>query len=434
MNRTSLLIVALACGLPAVGKADDNSTPVGFAGATQESSAATDWPQWRGPRRDGVSSETGLLKDWNETKPKLLWSHTNAGKGFSGVAVVGDRLYTLGARDEQEAVLALDANTGKQIWATNVGRMYENGWGDGPRCTPTVDGERLYVLSGRGNLVCLKTDNGETTWSKSLVADLGGALPRWGYCESPLIDGFKVVVTPGGPGCFAALDKQSGALIWTSTGLNDGAQYSSIIKANVGDAPIYLNQTQRGLVAVSAKTGKFLWRNESSANPTAVIPTPLFHEGYAYSTSGYGAGCALVKLTGDEGAVRADQVYANKLMKNHHGGVILIDKHVYGYSNDVGWVCQDFMTGELKWREQKKHPKGSIAYADGMFYCYSETDGACVLIEASVSGWKEHGRLQLPKTTTVPRKKGKIWTHPVIANGRLYLRDQDLLFCFSLRQ
>jgi outer membrane protein assembly factor BamB len=394
---------------------------------------AADWPQWRGPNRDGHSADTGLLEAWPEGGPALLWTSRDLGRGYSSPAVVGDRLYVLGSDGSQAAALCLDANTGETIWSTPFGEEYRNNWGGGPRSTPTVDGEDVFVLDGVGNLLCLDRASGQTRWSKNLVSDFGGGVPSWGFCESPLVDGDKVIVTPGGQKCMVALDKRTGDTIWTSSGLSDGAQYASPVKGTVDGVAMYMTMTTGGLVGVSAETGELLWRFENTKNGTAVIPTPIFHEGQVYSTSGYGAGCGLVRLTAERDGVSAEEVFYNKEMKNQHGGVVLVDGHIYGYSDGGGWVCQDFQTGEVAWRERAELGKGSIAYADGRLYCYTEGEGTIALVQATPDGWNQTGRFTIPEKTELPRGAGAIWAHPVIANGRLYLRDQDLLFCFDVK-
>lgn len=395
---------------------------------------AADWPQWRGPERTDVSKETGLLKTWPKEGPKLLWTYENGGMGFAGPAIVGDRLYSMGTRNNKEVLFALDARTGKELWALELGTIFVNGWGDGPRGTPTVDGGTLYALGGSGDLLAVDAATGKQLWHVNFVKDLGGDVPDWGYTESPLVDGDRVIVTPGGGrGTVAALDKKTGKEIWRCKGLTDGAAYSSPITAEVGGIKQYVQVTATGVAGIAADTGKLLWKSDIASNDTAVCPTPIWHDNHVYVTSGYGAGCGLVKLTPEGGKIKAETVYTNKAMVNHHGGALLFDGHVYGYSDGKGWVCQDFKTGKSVWEEKRKLGKGALTCAEGRLYLYSEGDGTCVLIEATPAGWKESGRFTIPRETKLDRKAGQIWTHPVIANGRLYLRDQDLLFCFDVK-
>ncbi|MGL5097052.1 MAG: PQQ-binding-like beta-propeller repeat protein, partial [Planctomycetia bacterium] len=334
--------------------------------------------------------------------------------------------------DGGTVALRLDFKTGQEVWRKEIDSNYENKWGDGPRCTPTIDGDQLYLLTGLGTLACLQTVDGAVVWKKSLTEDFRGKVNSWGYCESPLVDGDVVVATPGGKNTMIALDKRTGETFWTSTGVNAVAHYSSPIKVVFDGVPMYVNLTAGGLLGVDAKTGKFLWNYDKTANKTASIPTPIYSDGFVYSTSGYGTGCGLVKLARSGEGVTAEEVYFKKDMKNHHGGVLLHEGHIYGYSDGAGWMCQKFDTGEVVWTEKKKHGKGSVTFADGKLYCYDEASGVVKLVDATPESWSETGGLKLPEQTTYERKSGKIWTHPVVVGGRLLLRDQDLIFCFDV--
>ncbi|TWT48334.1 outer membrane biogenesis protein BamB [Botrimarina hoheduenensis] len=400
-----------------------------LAGLTVPALAA-DWPQWLGPQRDGLTAETGLLQAWPEGGPPRVWLFRNTGLGYAGPAVVGQRLYLMGSRNGVEQLLCLDAASGEEQWATDLGSEYENGWGNGPRGTPTIDGDRIYVLAAKGNLVCLELSTGKIVWKTSLT-DLGGEIPTWGYSESPLIDGEKLLITPGGDqGAIAALDKQTGTVLWRTKPLDDVAHYSSLVIARPHGKKQYVQLLVSRLVGIDPESGGVLWQ-EPWEGRVAVIPTPVVSENKIYVTSGYGTGCLQVEI---DHAGAAQRVYENKLMKNHHGGVLLVGDHLYGHSDSVGWLCQDFVSGERVWRERSALGKGAIAYADGRFICLSEDTGEVVLIEASPEGWNEKGRFTLTPQTELRKPKGKIWTHPVIADGKLYLRDQELLFCFDLQR
>ena len=392
-------------------------------------SNAGDWSGWRGEDRTGVSKETGLLQEWPENGPKRMWLSKEAGLGYSGFSVVGNQLFTMGAFDQKEKLLALNSLTGEKLWEVEVGSLLTNNWGDGPRMTPTVAEGLVYALGGRGKLVCVNAETGKTLWSKRLVEDLGGKVPNWGYTESVLVDQGRVICTPGGKkGALAALDAKTGNVLWQSKDFTDGAQYSSPIAIEHGGNRQYVQLVMKNLVGIKADSGELLWKSAWPGR-TAVIPTPIHNDGFVYISSGYGVGCKLVKL----GTKSAEDVYDNKIMKNHHGGVIKLGDHLYGYSDGYGWVCQNFKTGELVWNEKKSLGKGAIAYADNRFICQSERDGTVVLIEASPKGWKEMGRFVLTPQTLLRKKSGKIWTHPVISNGKLYLRDQELIFCFDVK-
>lgn len=390
--------------------------------------AAADWPQWRGPNRDDISKETGLLKQWPEGGPKLAWMNKDVGLGYSGYAIAGGKLFTVGLRGDTELLIALDTKTGKELWATPVGPMLKNGWGDGPRATPTVDGDLVFAMSGTGTLLAAKTADGKEAW-KAAMRDFGGKTPGWGYCESVLVDDGKVICTPGGgQGTLLALDKVTGKKVWQADGWTDGAHYSSPIVATHNGTRQYIQLTSQHVAGVNAKDGKVLWKSEWPGK-TAVIPTPIFKDGHVYITSGYGVGCKLVKVGADNAV---SDVYVNQNMVNHHGGVILVGDKIYGHSDKGGWTCQDFKTGEVTWSSNSLK-KGAIHCADGMFYCLEEGSGTVALIEVSAKGWSEKGRFKLTPQTEQRNPKGKVWTHPVVSDGKLYLRDQELLFCFDVK-
>lgn len=393
--------------------------------------ASTDWPQFRGPNRDGISRETGLLKQWPAGGPTLVWSIKGLGSGYSGVSVVGDKIFTQGDKEENNVVFALSAADGKVQWQTPLGKAGAPGWGGfaGPRCVPTYDNGALYAVAQYGEVACLDAATGVIKWRKDYVKDFGGQLPEWGYTGMPLVDGDKVILTPGGPeGCLVALNKNTGEQIWRTKELTDGIHYSSPIVETIAGVRQYIQLTEQSVAGISATDGKLLWRAPRKGN-VAVIPNPIYADNHVYVTSEYGVGCNLFKITSANGQFSAEQVYANKVMANHHGGVIKIGDYVYGHSTGKGWTCQNFKTGESVWEEKKKLGKGSITYADGCFYLRQEDGkGTVALVEASPTGYKEVGRFDQPE-----RSEKNSWAHPVVAAGKLYLRDQDVLLCYDVR-
>lgn len=391
--------------------------------------AAADWPRWRGAKHDDHSADTGLMKKWGSEGPSRVWLNEDVGLGYSGIAVSGGTLYTMGSRDAVEYVIAVDAATGKEKWSSEAGPLLTNGWGDGPRSTPTVDGDKVYAMSGKGHLICLNATDGKQLWKQSME-ELGGKVPGWGYTESVLVDGNAVVCTPGGSqGTVAAFDKATGKKLWQTGEWTDPAQYSSMIPVDHAGKRQLIQLTMQNVAGVEAATGKVLWKSPFPGK-TAVIPTPIYQDGHVFVAAGYGVGCKMVKLSaGNE----VSDVYANTDMINHHGGVILHDGNLYGYCDGKGWTCMDFKTGAVKWQEKKALGKGAIHFADGLLYLLDEKDGTCALIEASASGYKEHGRFTLSPQTTQRNPKGKIWVHPVVSGGKLFLRDQELLFAFDVK-
>lgn len=419
---------------------------------------AADWPQWRGPQRDAVSMEKGLLSSWPKDGPPLLWTFEKTGLGLSSPAVVGNKLYTMGARDGITYVLCLSVDKGAEVWSSKVGPMFDfqgNTWGTGPRSTPTVDGDRVYALGGFGDLVCLKASDGKQVWKLNLKEDLGGEMmSRWGYSESVLIDGDRLICTPGGEqGALAALDKMTGKVIWRSKEVKDKSTYASIMPAAIGGVKQYIALTYNdgeagcGTVGVAAENGKLLWNHRQDPNTRTdiVALTPLVKDNEVYVVKEENGGTQLLKVTGKGNDFQVKELYrrpAQKNMKNAHGGVLRMGGHVYGHSDRRGWMCQDWKTGKIVWAEEFKlevRAGGSLIAADEHLYLYTD-QGTAALIQASPEGWQESGRFTIPRRWTAPAElRGKfsgagVWTHPVIANGRLYLRDQEYLFCFDVRE
>ena len=409
---------------------------------------AADWPQYKGPQRNDVSLETGLLKEWPAGGPKLLWTWRDAGVGYSGLAIVGERLYTIGGRGESEFLIALDISASgqpRELWAAKVGPLFQwtgNKWSAGPASTPTVDGELIFALGGMGDLVCVEAASGKELWRKNLPEELqsevnpiGGGPKRlgWGYNWSPVVDGEQLLCLPGGAkGTIASLNKRTGEVLWRSSEITDQAAYTSPVLCEIGGVRQCLALTNQGLYSVGATDGKLLWKYPRRYS-TEVVNTPIVSGNLVYLTVGAGQGCDFVRVKKEGDAFTAENVYANKNMTNHHGNVLLVGDHVYGFSEGKGWMCQDLASGEVVWSERTKLRAGSVTCADGKLYCYSEDNGTCVLIDASPAGWQERGRFQIPEQTKLRKPSGRIWTPPVVANGKLVLRDQELLFCFDVK-
>jgi outer membrane protein assembly factor BamB len=393
------------------------------------SAFGADWPQWRGDSRRDHSPDKGLLARWPKEGPKQVWLFDNAGLGYAGYSIAKDSLFTMGLRDRQEFLIAVNASTGKEVWSTPAGPKYPNGWGDGPRMTPTVDGDRVFAIGGQGLLICVEAKDGKLVWSKNLVTDLGGNLQDWGYTESPLVVGDVVICTPGGAqGTLAGLDKSTGAVRWRTSGLTDNAQYSSPILIQHGGQPQVVQLVMNRFFGVSPKNGSVLWKKDFPGR-VAVIPTPIHEDGIVYVTAGYGVGCEAIRLGANNSV---DPLYSNKVMKNHHGGVVCVDGYLYGHSDGGGWVCQDLKTGKEIW-SHKGFGKGSVTYADGKLICLDERNGDVALVEATTQGWNELSRFKLAPLSAKRSSQGGIWPHPVVVNGRLYLRDQELLHCLDLK-
>ena len=391
--------------------------------------SADDWQQWRGPNRDGISREIGLLQAWPSAGPERIWLSRDIGIGYSAPVVAEGKIFIMGTKDGKEQLFAKEAKGGKTLWTAPMGGILSNNWGDGPRGAATVDGDKVYALGAKGGLICANVGDGKVNWQVEMVKDLGGKVPGWGYTESVLVDGDYVICAPGGKrGTLAAIDKKTGEVIWRSSDWTDGAQYASVVAAELNGQRQFIQLTQKTLAGVSARDGSVLWRN-AWPRRTAVIPTPIILKNEVYISSGYGVGCRKITI-GDAHKVTED--YSNKNMKNQHGGVLLLDGHLYGYSDGRGWTCQNLKSGDVVW-DSKKLGKGCVFYADNRLYCLAESSGTVALAGANTAGWKEHGRFKLEPQTELRKRSGRIWTHPVVANGVMYLRDQELLFAFNVK-
>jgi len=384
-----------------------------------------DWPQWRGPDRNGLSTETGLLQQWPSSGPPLAWSVSTIGGGYGSLAIKGDRIFLQGANRGQSFVYTLNRADGKGIWSKALGSAGTNDRGSGPRGTPTLDGDRVYVLTERGDLWCLKAADGMEVWHRNILSEFSGRQIPWLISESPLVDGNNVIVSPGGSRAgMAALDKMTGKTVWTSQQLSDEAGYASPIAADVQGVRVYMTLTSEAGVGVRASDGKLMWRFQPVANGTANVATPIFHDNKVFYTSNYGTGGALLGLTAQNGEVKAQQIYFTREMQNHHGGVVLVDGYLYGFNNSI-LSCLDFSTGKTQWRDRSVG-KGSLTYADGNLYILSE-DNLVGLAAASPAGYREKGRFKIADQG-LPS-----WAHPVVSGGRLYIRNQTMLAAYDVR-
>lgn len=395
--------------------------------------AAADWPQWRGPNRDGISKETGLLQEWPKDGPKLLWQLKDVGFGYSTPAVVGERLYLLSNRDEDEFIQALAVADGQQSWSVPLGKVgnpKQKPPYPGARSTPTVDGELVYALGSDGDLVCVELASGKERWRKSLRQDFGGVPGVWAYSESPLVDGDKVVCTPGGKDAtIVALNKATGDVAWKCpVPGGDEAAYASAVVVEAAGVRQYVQFLAKGVVGVDAKSGKFLWRFEKTAQGSpANIPTPVAHDGFVYTATGRGGG-GLVKLKGGDGKVEAEQVYFTPKLPTSIGGAVWIKGHLYG-TNARGLMCVEFTSGDVKWQDDTLGA-GSTLYADGRLYVHGEK-GHVALVEATPEGYREKGRFAPPDQPE--RGRSQAWAYPVVANGRLFVRDLGVLWCYHVK-
>jgi len=386
--------------------------------------SAGEWPQWRGPNRDGISKETGLLKQWPAEGPPKVWKTNGLGNGYSTVSISNGRIFTLGLTGNREFVIALDARDGRPLWVQAHGGRFSNNRGDGPRGTPTVDGDRLYALGGNGDLTCLEAVNGKIVWTFNMLEKFGGSNINWGISESPLVLGDRLLVNAGGPSAsIVALNKKDGSLIWKSQ--SDRAGYSSAITLETGGIPQAVFFTHQRALGVDVRNGNLLWDYSQVANRTANVATPIVKGNRVFVSSDYGTGCALLEIKPSGQGLSAREIYFNRDMKNHHSSSVLIGDTLYGFSSAILTAMQ-FDDGQVLWKDRGVG-KGSLVYADGHLYCFSEK-GIVGLVEATSSGYQEKGRF------SVPQESLPTWSHPVVAGGRLYLRDQDSLYAFDVRE
>jgi outer membrane protein assembly factor BamB len=398
---------------------------------------AEDWPQWRGPHRNGVSQEKGLLQEWPEAGPKLLWQKTGLGDGYSTPSIKDGRIFLINNKGlEDEYVHALSEKDGAPIWQTRLGKVGNPDQNPNYPCarsTPTVDGSMVYALGSDGDLVCADAATGKEHWRKSLRNDFGGKPGIWAYSESPLVDGDTLVVTPGGKDAtIVALNKNNGDVIWKSSSESEkgeAAGYASAIIVNAAGTKQYVQFLAKGLVGVDAKSGKQLWRYDRTAQGSmANIPTPVALDEFIYTATKGGGGTVKLSRDGDE--IKADEVYFDKKLPAAIGGSVVVGDYLYGTSRELT-TCVNIKTGDVKWTKERGIAPASLAYADGRLYLHGENDGELALIEASPAGFKELGHFSPPDLPA--DRKGKAWEYPVIANGHLYVHDWGTLWCYDIQ-
>jgi outer membrane protein assembly factor BamB len=406
----------------------------------QLSTLSADWPQFHGPRRDSICRERGLLQQWPEGGPKLLWTLEGLGKGYSSAAIVRGRIFTMGDRpgpggEPVQFVMAFDLTRRSELWATQLGAAFN----DGPRCTPTVVGDLVYALGTDGDLLCLDAATGTVRWRKNLAQDLGGKMMSgWKYSESPLVDGERLICTPGGPdAAMVALDRQTGKLLWKcalpALGEQgaDGAGYSSAVVAEIQGVRQYVQMLGRGVIGVEASTGRFLWGYNRIACNVANVTAALVHGNYVFVTNAYNTGSALLEIrrTGERFSAKELYFLGARDFQNHHGGLVLVGGHIYGgRGGNAGHpTCVELATGKICWAERSpSRGSASVLYADGhVIFRYDR--GEVILLEATPEAMRIKGRFKTPKGD------GAAWAHPVIHQGRLYLRHGNILMCYDLR-
>jgi outer membrane protein assembly factor BamB len=419
---------------------------VGGAGSNAQTpapSTAGNWPGWRGPLRDGISTDTGLLTSWPQGGPPKIWTATGLGSGYASVSVANGRIFTTGDRRDGQYAIAVDEPSGKPLWATKLGGANDTeGERGGSRSTPAVEGDLLWLTDSDGNVFCLETATGKERWRRSMTREFGGRMMTiWGYSESPLLDGDRVIVTPGGPrAAIVALEKLTGKTIWRAStpslgsGGADGAGYSSVVISTGGGVKQYVQLMGRGVVSVRASDGAYLWHYNRVANNIANISTPIVQDNFVFASTGYDTGSVLLELSASgNGRVQAKERYFLDpgTLQNHHGGFVLINGYLYGgHGQNNGFpVAVELATGKNVWERVRGAGGGSaaVAAAEGLLYFRYES-GTMALIEANPQRYAVRSTFQIPGVTTPS------WSHPVITGGRLYLREQDALHVYNIKR
>jgi len=388
------------------------------------SAPAGDWPQFRGPTGDGLSPEKGLLQSWPEGGPKVLWENTDIGSGWSSVAVVKGTVYTLGHVGEGLMVTAIDPQ-GKKLWQVRLDKATNGGGHKGARCTPTIDGQFIYVQSDGGLVACLKAANGEQVWALNYLEKYKAKQPTWNVAESPLVDGARVIVTPGGEAALVALDKNTGQEVWKTEAVDAKPGYASARIMDYGGLRQVIGYSEKCVFAANAADGKLLWKlpqeNKWFVNATSAV----WKDGIVFSTCDYGFGCQGIKVEVADGKATARQIWAKKVLDDHFGGVVLLGGKVYGTgTNSAGLTAIDLATGEVAYtsREVKK---SSNIYGDGRLYCQGH-DGTVQLVNPA------DGKV-VSKFTLEVKQKGEMWAHPAISDGRLYIRHDSTLSVYDIK-
>jgi outer membrane protein assembly factor BamB len=385
---------------------------------------AQDNAQWRGPNRDGIYNETGLLNSWPADGPPLLWHFDELGEGHASAAVTKDRIYTAGMINGIGYIFSLSLD-GKLLWTVPYGEEWTESW-PGVRSTPLIFDGKIYILSSFGKLVCMTADKGEVIWTIDVIKDLHGRNIKWGITENLLIDGNKLFCTVGGVDTnIVALDHNTGKLIWISKGNGEKSAYCSPALISLPNRKMLVTQTDSSILCIDAETGKLLWRHDQPNKYSVHANTPLYHGGYLFCVSGYGQGGVMLKIAPDDSAKQ--EIWRNAVLDNRMGGFVLVNDKIYG-SDDSNklWWCLDWKTGKEIYSEKITN-KGNIIYADGMLYCYGD-NGEIVLAQPLPDGFKKMSSFK------VPYGANQHWAHPVIANGRLYVRHGSSLMVYDVRR
>ncbi len=391
--------------------------------------AADDWPQFYGPGRDNRSEETGLLEQWPEGGPELAWTVSGLGVGYAIVAVADGMIYTTGDVEGEMVIFAMDP-AGNELWRRANGPAYEKSY-PGSRCTPTIDGGKLFCTNGHGNMICLDAKTGEEQWSVNFFERFGGREITWGVAESPLVVGDIVICCPGGEDVFmAALDRDTGETRWTCTGVGDNHSHTSPMLIRFADTSVIVQMTGASLIGVDADTGKLLFKHPHPARVN--VDTPIYDDGSLYIFGTWGHGATRVDLAIEDGAWSTTEAWHEVALDNEHGGVMLIDGHLYGQADNNHktrhMVCMNAETGETVWTIDDLAGKlsSALTYVEGLLYIVTD-QGEVGLIRPITEGLDVISRFQIP-----PGGTGPLYAFPVVSNGRLFIRHGEYLFAYDV--
>lgn len=391
---------------------------------------AADWNQWKGPNRDGKSTETGLNTDWSKQLPKLLWTAEGLGNGFSNLSVFNDKMFTMGDFNEKTYIIALNRADAKVLWKTEIGiGGMPGGFGIGPKCTPTTDGNYVYALSQNGVLACVDFETGKLIWKKDFIQDFNGKMmSQWGFAESPLLDNDWIICCPGSEqnGTMFALDKKTGNVVWQTKELTNPASYASVSVINIDGVRQYLILTDKILAGINCQDGSLLWKVDFPGK-VAVCTDPVYDDHIVFVTCAYGIGSYAYSIQKQGDQFVANEIYNVREIDNKHHGLILDNGFIYSTTDKGALNCVEMKTGEMKWQNRRLRAVSDLAFVDGHLILRTEKSGELILVEANPKKYIEKGRFQQPDRTD-----HYAWTYPLILDGKLFIRDQDKLFCYDL--
>jgi outer membrane protein assembly factor BamB len=388
---------------------------------------------WRGPDRSGIYKETGLMKTWPETGPALLWESTGIGKGYSSATVTKDAVYITGCKDTADVLTAFTQD-GKKLWEVTYGSITKKVSAPETRCTPTYYNGKLFVISGKGVLSCISKD-GKILWTVDYYQKYNAPLPRFGISESPVVVDNKVIASPGGKiAALVAFNVNDGKVVWETAPLNEGTQYINPLLVEVKGKTIIITHSQTYILAIDTKDGKIIWKfdfgsvNDDKKGGKNYINTPIYRDGYVFAANGYKQTSAKIKVSFD--GSEPTLVWKNPEINPHVGGMVLVDNYIYSSTHDDNskgrWICVDWNSGKTMWTTLWFN-KGSVIFADGMLYIYEEKTGNVGLVKPSSE------KLDVVSSFQVKNGDGPYWSHPVIDNGRLFVRHGDYMAVYNLK-